>query len=321
MNIVITGAAGFIASRLALRLSKNEKYRLLLVDDFTQEEKKPNWQNIPNAERLSRSKFLEHIQRDTLQMQPDWIVHLGARTDTTEMDYEIHRSQNLEYSKAVWEYTAWHSIDLVYASSAATYGDGALGYSDAEELAEKLQPLNPYGVSKNEFDKWAIAQTDTPSHWYGLKFFNVYGPHENHKGRMASVVFHAHRQISDSGSMVLFRSHHPEYKDGEQKRDFVFVEDVVDVICWLMESKPDSGIYNMGTGQARTFMDLAQAVFQNMKVAENIQWRDTPEDIRDKYQYFTEADMSKLRAAGYTKPFRTLEEGIAAYVRYLESLS
>jgi ADP-L-glycero-D-manno-heptose 6-epimerase len=202
----------------------------------------------------------------------------------------------------------------VYASSGATYGEGDLGYSDDHELPFKLKPLNPYGESKNDFDKWALSQEKKPYFWAGLKFFNVYGPNEYHKGRMASVVFHAFNQIQASGGMKLFRSHRPDFKDGEQLRDFVYVKDVCSVCLFLMEHRSNSGIYNLGSGKARTFLDLARATFKALGKEEKIEFVDTPADIRDKYQYFTEARMEKLRSIGYDKPFTSLEEGVEDYV-------
>jgi ADP-L-glycero-D-manno-heptose 6-epimerase len=203
---------------------------------------------------------------------------------------------------------------LVYASSGATYGLGEFGYKDDHSVIEKLIPLNPYGDSKNDFDKWVLKQTKTPPFWAGLKFFNVYGPNEYHKGRMASVIFHAFNQISEKGAMKLFRSHNPEYSDGGQLRDFVYVKDVVEVCLFLKNETPESGIYNLGTGHARTFLDLAKNTFKSMNIKEDISFIDTPLDIRDKYQYFTEADMEKLLNAGYKGGFHTLEEGVKDYV-------
>ncbi|MFN3380384.1 MAG: NAD-dependent epimerase/dehydratase family protein, partial [Runella zeae] len=208
---------------------------------------------------------------------------------------------------------------LVYASSAATYGLGELGYDDNESLIPQLKPLNPYGESKNDFDIWALQQDKKPFFWAGLKFFNVYGPNEYHKGRMASVIFHAYHQIKKTNQMRLFRSHHPDFKDGEQMRDFVYVKDVVEVCSFLMHHRRNSGIYNLGSGKARTFVDLATNTFHAMGVEPTINFVDTPADIRDKYQYFTQANMNKLRSIGYAKPFHTLEEGITDYVQnYLE---
>ena len=245
----------------------------------------------------------------------DFVFHLGARTDTTEMDYSIHETLNVKYSEDIWNVCTTHNIPLIYASSAATYGLGEHGYKDDHELVSKLSPLNPYGESKNNFDKWVLNQTTTPSFWAGVKFFNVYGPNENHKGRMASVVFHTFHQIQKTGGMKLFRSHNEAYKDGEQLRDFVYVKDVVSILLFLSECNVESGLYNVGTGKARSFYDLASLTFQALDLKPNISFIDTPVDIRDKYQYFTEASMQKLIAAGYSKSFYTLEEGVSDYVK------
>jgi ADP-L-glycero-D-manno-heptose 6-epimerase len=245
----------------------------------------------------------------------EFIFHLGARTDTTEFNKDVFDLLNLNYSKKVWNACCEYQIPLVYASSAATYGAGALGYDDEEAIIPLLKPLNPYGESKNDFDIWALEQTAKPFFWAGLKFFNVYGPNEYHKGRMASVIFHAYNQIKEKGRLALFRSHNPDYADGEQMRDFIYVKDVVDVCLFLMHHRKNSGIYNLGSGQARTFLDLALNTFDAMGVEANIDFVDTPETIRDTYQYFTQANMSKLRAIGYDKPFYTLEEGVKDYVQ------
>ena len=215
----------------------------------------------------------------------------------------------------VWNHCVRFNIPLVYASSAATYGLGEFGYDDNESDIPKLQPLNPYGWSKQDFDVWALQQTQTPPHWYGLKFFNVYGPNEFHKGRMASVIWHTFNQIQKTGAMKLFRSHNPDFQDGEQMRDFVYVKDVVEVCLFLMHHRRNSGIYNLGSGKARTFLDLVKNTFYALSLEPNISFIDTPEDIRDKYQYFTEANMSKLKSIGYEKPFHTLEEGVTDYVK------
>ncbi len=315
--IAVTGAAGFIGSYLTGYLNHLGFNRLVLVDDFADEHKSPN---------LAGKKFLHKIHREQFF---EWelahpglitsVFHLGARTDTTEMDYEVHKKWNLDYSKRIWELCTANNIPLVYASSAATYGNGEHGYVDDHDIAKKLQPLNPYGVSKNEFDIWALEQTNTPPFWAGLKFFNVFGPNEYHKGRMASVIFHAFKQIKDKGEVKLFRSHNPAYKDGEQIRDFIYVKDVVNICVWLMQKQPASGLYNCGTGKARTFKDLVNAIFDTLHLKEKIVFVDTPIDIRDKYQYFTEANMDKLRKAGYDGPFYSLEAGVAEYVsEYLE---
>lgn len=312
-TIAITGAAGFIASCLVAHLNSAGFYNLILVDDFSNEKKSANLEDKKFEAKVHREQFMEWLKLHPNKIQ--CIFHLGARTDTTEMDYSVHKKWNLDYSKDLWEICVAQNIPLVYASSAATYGNGEFGYKDDHTLSEKLMPLNPYGCSKNDFDVWALAQKHTPPFWAGVKFFNVYGPNEYHKGRMASVIFHAFNQIKETGSVSLFRSHNPQYKDGEQLRDFIYVQDIIKIITWLMESKPENGLYNAGTGKARSFLDLVKAIFNNLNVTEQIQFKDTPEDIRDKYQYFTEADMSKLHAAGYNKPFYSLEEGVANYVQ------
>jgi ADP-L-glycero-D-manno-heptose 6-epimerase len=314
-KILITGAAGFIASRLVKSLNDLGYHQLYLMDDFTIESKKPNFENLSCIDKIDRS-LVESFLNDHLSL--DAVIHLGARTDTTEMDYSIHEKLNLNFSKILWNYTTKHQIPFIYASSAATYGDGSLGYQDNHEIIEQLQPLNPYGVSKNEFDKWAIHQSkigNQPSRWYGLKFFNVYGLGESHKGRMASVIFHAYHQIKKAGTMKLFRSHRTDFADGEQKRDFIDVADILKVIEWLMQNPVASGLYNLGTGKAETFLSLAEGVFESLNLSPQIQFVDTPEDIREKYQYFTEADMSKLRDAGYSFPFTDLKTGIRKYVQ------
>ncbi len=362
--IIVTGAAGFIGSCMVSKLNNKGFKDIVLVDDFSKTEKHPN---------IAHKRFLEKVERDLFfQWLPnhaksiDFIYHIGARTDTTEFNMSVLNELNLHYTKAIWNACCEYGIPLVYASSAATYGDGRLGYSDEDpELSFHLQPLNPYGISKNEFDKWAFKQTTTPPRWYGLKFFNVFGPNEYHKGRMASVVFHAFNQVNrgmsglgekraggqadrrksgqaekqtngmvekqadrragrladgvtpdqHTGVVRLFRSHNPAYPDGGQLRDFIYVKDVIDVMYFLMNHTGGSGIYNLGTGKARTFLDLANSVFAALNLPPSIEFIDTPLDIRDKYQYFTEARMEKLRAAGYIKPFFTLEQAVEEYVQ------
>jgi ADP-L-glycero-D-manno-heptose 6-epimerase len=311
-TIAITGAAGFIASVLVSSLNKEGFNNLILVDDFSDEKKSENLSHKTFEAKVHREQFADWLKKHPGKVQH--IFHLGARTDTTEMDYEVHKKWNLDYSKDLWDICTEQNIELVYASSAATYGNGEYGYTDDNQLSEKLMPLNPYGRSKNEFDIWALQQKQCPPFWAGVKFFNVYGPNEYHKGRMASVIFHAYHQIKESGEVTLFRSHNPDYKDGEQLRDFIYVQDIVSIIIWLMQHKPANGLYNAGTGTARTFLDLVKSIFKSLQLEEKINFRDTPEDIRDKYQYFTEADMNKLKKAGYNKAFYSLEEGIAEYV-------
>ncbi|HQH59211.1 MAG TPA: ADP-glyceromanno-heptose 6-epimerase [Bacteroidales bacterium] len=310
--IVVTGAAGFIGSVLANYLNINNLDNIIIVDDFTKLEKLPNYNTLP-YDRIEREQFIDWLDKHHNDI--DTVIHLGARTDTTEFDYSVFEKLNLNYSKNIWNICSNYGIDLYYASSAATYGDGALGYNDDLEIIDKLQPLNPYGLSKNEFDKWAIKQINKPKHWAGFKFFNVYGPNEYHKKRMASVVFHGYNQIKDEGKIKLFKSHRPDYKDGEQKRDFVYVKDVIKVLFWFLEHRPENSIYNLGTGTARSFIDLAKSIFSAMNIKENIEFIDMPKDIRDKYQYFTEANMTKLHNIGYNYSFYSLENGISDYVK------
>jgi len=310
--IVVTGAAGFIGSYLAGYLNHLGFDRLVLVDDFSNSRKSANLADKKYLHKVHREQFFDWAQNNPGII--NYVFHLGARTDTTEMDYAIHKKWNLDYSKQIWELCAENNIPLVYASSAATYGNGEHGYTDSHDIVTSLHPLNPYGVSKNQFDIWALAQETAPPFWAGLKFFNVFGPNEYHKGRMASVIFHAFNQIKETGKARLFHSHNPAYKDGEQIRDFIYVKDVAAVCVWLMQNKPANGLYNTGTGKARTFKDLVKAIFDTLRIPEHIEYIDTPIDIRDKYQYFTEANMAKLRKAGYIPPFYSLEAGIKEYV-------
>src|SRR6185312_2644165 len=300
-HIVVTGAAGFIGSCLVSFLNNAGYQNLILVDDFSYPEKDANLSKKAFSQKIEREVFFDWLRNANPVI--DFFYHLGARTDTTEFDYAIHEHLNVEYSKKVWNYCSEKNVPLVYASSAATYGNGELGYKDEESIIENLRPLNPYGISKNEFDKWVLKEKKNPPKWAGLKFFNVYGPNEYHKGRMASVIFHSFNQIKKDGVVKLFKSHRPDYKDGQQLRDFVYVKDVIDVCYWLMQHRPASGLYNLGTGKARSFEDLVKATFTGLDLSPNIQYIDMPLDIRDKYQYFTEANMGKLRAAGYTAPF------------------
>ncbi|HET8573342.1 MAG TPA: ADP-glyceromanno-heptose 6-epimerase [Edaphocola sp.] len=311
--IAITGAAGFIGSCLAGYLNGLGYANLILIDDFSHPEKTANFLEKSYLEKVDRSDFLDRMSHYAGRIQ--YFFHLGARTDTTEQDYRLLEKLNLIYSQQVWTFCVQENIPLVYASSAATYGSGEWGYKDDESLSDQLQPLNAYGISKNEFDRWVIRQERQPPFWAGLKFFNVYGPNEYHKGRMASVIFHAFNQIRETGHVCLFKSHRPDYQDGGQLRDFIYVKDVLKVCSWLMNHKPLSGLYNLGTGQARSFYDLAKAVFDSLQEPVDIQFIDTPLDIRDNYQYFTEADMRKLGSAGYGSAFYTLEGGVADYVR------
>lgn len=335
-TIIVTGAAGFIGSCMIQYLNELGFTDLIIVDEFNRENKVPNYNEKKFSKQVEREQLFQWL--NDVQPKIDFVIHLGARTDTTEFNYAIHQHLNVDYSQNIWNYCTQHNIPLIYASSAATYGDGSLGYKDDHALCYDLKPLNPYGVSKNEFDKWALQQPAQPPFWAGLKFFNVYGPNEYHKARMASVIFHSFNQIKQNGFVKLFRSHKEGFKDGEQLRDFVYVKDVVKVIAWMMEEASrqssdgsrefenndqrstanvqlKSGIYNLGTGKARSFHDLVAATFNALNLEIKIEFIDMPEDIRDKYQYFTEADMNKLRAAGYKDEFYSLENGVGDYVK------
>ncbi len=313
--IVVTGALGFIGSCMVRKLNDSGHLTdLLVVDDFYKDYKEVNLANKSIREWIHRDIFLEIFAK--MPGQIDFVFHLGARTDTTEKDQAIFDDLNLNYSKRIWEICTEHQIPLIYASSAATYGAGEHGYDDDHAWTPKLKPLNPYGQSKNDFDDWVLKQENTPPFWAGFKFFNIYGPNEYHKKRMASVIYHTAKQIKATGGMKLFRSHREGIENGHQQRDFVYVKDLVDVLHHFFKNQKNSGIYNLGTGQARTFLDLATATFHAMDLEPNISFIDTPIDIRDTYQYFTEAKMDKLRAAGYDTPFRSLEDGITDYVQH-----
>lgn len=312
--IVITGAAGFIGSCLTAAFNATGETDLVLVDDFSSAAKNKNMDGKQFAHCIERNVFLEWFDRHNTDI--DLVLHIGARTDTTEFNSTLLNKLNTQYTRDIWTICAGNAIPLIYASSAATYGAGELGYNDDHALIPRLQPLNPYGVSKNTFDIWALQQQHTPPKWIGLKFFNVYGPNEYHKGRMASVIMHAFEQMRHSGKVKLFRSHKAEFKDGEQLRDFVYIKDVVRVITWMRHHDLPNGIYNLGTGKARTFYDLAKATADAMHIPLIIDWIDIPQDIRNTYQYFTEAAMDKLRATGYSHPFYSLEAGIEDYVTH-----
>ena len=315
--IVVTGAAGFIGSNVVEALNGMGRFDLVLVDDFSKVGKKSNYERLAFAELVDRNSFFEWF--DDHHLGVECIIHLGARTDTTEFDYGVFQKLNVDYTLAIWQCCVKCHIPLIYASSAATYGMGEYGYEDRHDIVPELKPLNPYGRSKNEIDKFILGQTERPPFWAGLKFFNVYGPNEFHKGKMASVILHAFRQIQATGKVRLFRSHNPHFRDGWQLRDFVYVKDVSKVILWLMGHRPESGLYNVGTGQARSFYDLADNTFKALGMKTDIEFIDTPMEIRDKYQYFTEANMGKLRNAGYREAFTSLEDGVRDYVDFLSA--
>ncbi|MES2648662.1 MAG: ADP-glyceromanno-heptose 6-epimerase [Bacteroidota bacterium] len=319
--IILTGAAGFIGSCMTAQLNELGYTNLILVDDFGIEKKRKNWESKQYSHIVERYNLFDWLADHNPAI--DFVIHFGARTDTTEFNYAIHQELNVDYSKAVWNYCITKQVPVIYASSAATYGAGELGYDDNHELPFKLQPLNPYGISKNEFDKWALLESTAPPFWAGLKFFNVYGPNEYHKGRMASVIWHAFNQLKKDGFVKLFKSHRADFSDGEQLRDFIYVKDLVSVVAWMVSEKYPfdknaklaNGLYNLGTGKARSFYDLAANTFTAQGLEPDIRFIDMPEDIRDKYQYFTEANMHKIFNAGYNKSFYSLESGIRDYVQ------
>lgn len=310
--IVVTGAAGFIGSCMVSKLNQENFKDIVVVDDFSHEQKNKNLIGKTFSKQVHRDQFFDWLKENENQVQ--FIFHIGARTDTGEFNIDLLDRLNLNYTKQMWKYCVEFGIPLLYASSAATYGLGEHGYTDSHDLVNKLAPLNPYGDSKNNFDKWALEQDRQPYFWAGMKFFNVYGPNEYHKKRMASVVYHTFNQVTKTGTVKLFKSHNPKFEDGKQLRDFVYVKDVVEVLYFFMHHRKNSGLYNLGTGKARAFLDLANSTFTSMNKIQNISFVDTPEDIRDKYQYFTQADMTKLRSIGYDKPFLSLEEGVEDYV-------
>lgn len=313
MNIVLTGVGGFIGSRLASRLQKD--HNLTIVDDWSVADKVALAAPII-GQRWHRDDCLEFIKDQDV----DAVIHLGARTDTAEQDVALFDRLNLQYSKDLWSYCTAKDIPFYYASSAATYGLGDNGFSDDPQLITTLQPLNPYGQSKQDFDLWVLAQDQQPPSWAGFKFFNVYGPHEQYKGRMASVVWHTYQQIKATGAMKLFRSHRTDIADGQQSRDFVYIDDLAEVLSYFLDQRSASinGIYNLGTGIARPFIDLARLTFEVQGLKPDISFIDTPADIRDTYQYYTQADLNRLRVAGCQVDFRSLEAGIDDYVNWLK---
>jgi len=316
MSIVVTGAYGFIAARVAHTLLAKGQKDLILVDKAEYAKTRGCVKGLENLPFIDREKFIEQLP----QMKGvTAIIHLGACTDTGNHDEAYMWKMNTDYTKAIWKWCAENKVPLIYASSGATYGRGEEGYSDDHSTIPSYKPLNVYGRSKHEFDLWALEQKTAPSRWYGLKFFNVYGMDENHKGRMASPIFHGFHQIATTSKMSLFRSHKEGIKDGEQKRDFIFVDDIVKLVLFCLEKNPPSGIYNCGTGRARTFVDLANALFKAIGKETNIEWMDTPEKFRKGYQYFTEADMTKMKKTGYSEPFLSIEEGVDQYVKWLQT--
>lgn len=323
--IIVTGAAGFIGYQTAKRLLKQGE-TVLAVDELLFFETRAEHQDVNLSLKVSPETILDETYFDELKAAGTpvtAIIHLGACSDTTEMRVDYLNRVNLDYSQKLWKIATKLKIPFVYASSAATYGAGEQGYDDDESKLGFLKPLNPYGNSKAQFDLWVLdeeKQKATPPVWSGFKFFNVYGFGERHKGKMASVVFQGFDQIRSKGNLKLFKSHKAGIADGEQKRDFIFIDDVVDVLLFALKNPIKRGIYNLGSAQARSFQDLALATFNALGVPPQIEFIDTPIEIRDRYQYFTEASMNKLKAAGFAKSFTTLEEGVRATVQELKRL-
>lgn len=316
---VVTGGAGFIGSNIVKALNEKGMQDIIIVDHLSHNKsKKKNLTGLGYKHYLDRDEFLKQIQVNTIK-GVDVVIHLGARTDTIEKDKDFLLKNNTLYSKYLYNFCVRNGARFIYASSGATYGDGSRGYSDRER---KLKPLNYYGLSKYLFDEWMLDQKEKLSQWVGLKFFNVYGPNEYHKGFMASVVYHCYNQVKKNNVIRLFKSYRKEYRDGEQKRDFVYVRDAVNVILFFLNNTDKSGIFNVGTGKARTFLDLAHATFQALHRKPNIEFIDMPGDLKDKYQYFTQADISRLRDSGYREKFYGLEDGVYEYVqKYLDYTS
>lgn len=312
--IIVTGGAGFIGSALLWKLNRQGNEDVLVVDVLDATDK---WRNLVNrrfADYWDHRELLCRIEAGRMPKGITAVVHMGACSSTTERDSQYLMQNNTQYTRSLAEWALAHGVRFVYASSGATYGDGGQGYSDDDAVSGRLKPLNMYGYSKQLFDLWAI-RTGAAKTIAGLKFFNVYGPNEYHKGDMRSVIHKAFGQIRDTGQVKLFKSYRPEYRDGEQVRDFVYVKDAVEVLAWLLEHPKTGGIFNVGTGQARTWNDLVQAVFSALNREPRIEYIEMPQELRDRYQYRTEADIGKLRAAGYDRPFQTLEAGVADYVK------
>jgi ADP-L-glycero-D-manno-heptose 6-epimerase len=311
---IVTGGAGFIGSAFVWKLNQMGINDILIVDDMDSSEK---WKNLVNrkfSDYMDKNDFLDIMRSETVPFPIDGIIHMGACSSTTETDADFMIKNNYLYSKTIAEWCLVNGFRLIYASSAATYGDGSFGFSDSDQNSLCLQPLNIYGYSKQLFDLWLLRK-GASDRMVGIKFFNVFGPNEYHKGDMTSVIFKAYHQIKKTGKVRLFKSYRPEYEDGEQLRDFVYIKDCVEVMWWLFENREVNGIFNLGTGRARTWNDLANAVFSSMGKKPHIEYIEMPENIKGKYQYYTEANMEKLKQAGCPVEFCSLEEAVNDYVK------
>ncbi|MCS7163798.1 MAG: ADP-glyceromanno-heptose 6-epimerase [Thermodesulfovibrio sp.] len=316
---VVTGGAGFIGANLIKRLNELGEEKILVVDNLNKSEKWKNLIDLSFEDYIHKDKFIEEIKNEKFKDSVKTIIHLGARSSTTEKDVDFLMVNNYEYTKELAKWSLKNNVRFIYASSAATYGDGSKGFSDDHSLLPNLRPLNAYGYSKHIFDLWAM-KNGILDKIVGLKYFNVYGPRESHKGEMRSMVLKAYEQIKRDGKIRLFKSYHPDYKDGEQLRDFIYVKDAVEMTLFFLEKPEINGIFNIGTGIARSWNDLAKAVFKALGMTPQIEYIDMPEEIRGKYQYFTKADIRKIRNLGYDKPTLSLEEAVKDYVlNYLEN--
>jgi len=314
--IVVTGAAGFIGSCVVAGLNERGREDLILVDELD-DAKKKNLQSKKYRQYYDKKDFLDLILRDQIKERPEAIIHMGACSSTTLQDERYFKENNLEYTRSLAQWALKNKIRFIYASSAATYGDGSVGYKDDEATIRRCKPLNLYGQSKQDFDLWVIDQ-GLQDKVVGLKFFNVFGPNEYHKGDMRSVVAKAYQRVADEGKIALFKSYRKDYKDGEQKRDFIYVKDAVDIVLFFLDHPQTNGIFNAGTGKASTWNELAGALFAAVGKKPNVQYIEMPADLERRYQYFTQAEVAKLRKSGYAKPFTPLKEAVADYVRYLK---
>lgn len=312
--IVVTGGAGFIGSAIVWKLNTQGNNNIIIVDELGMNDKWKNLVGLKFQEFIHKDDFISMVVDDTLNFPLEAIIHMGANSSTTEKDADHLFSNNYLYTQELAKFCLTKNIRFIYASSAATYGDGALGFDDDETRLEALRPLNMYGYSKQLFDLWA-KRNDVLNKIVGIKYFNVYGPNEYHKADMRSVVHKAYEQIRDTGNVKLFKSLHPDYKDGEQMRDFVYVKDAVDMTLYFLEHPDKNGIYNVGAGKARTWNDLVKALFNALGKPVKIEYIDLPENLREKYQYFTEANLNKIKSNGYTKQTTTLEDGVNDYVK------